>query len=926
MAKTKLRRSLYVGLGGTGMNAILKTKKMFVENYGEVPPMISFLGIDTDGGAYTKTEKTKFGEIVSLIPSEQCSICVSTPGSYYLNNKESMSWMPLENVAMIKSLDKGAGQVRTNGRLAVIHNATKIANAFKTAIGNIRSDISDNEQYELLPNAMDEVHIIFSICGGTGCGTFIDFAYMLNHLYNNDKRTLNINGYAILPDVFTEMVKAGNAMARVKPNAYGAIQDLDYLMHLDPNSKDVSFNWISDRCTTNDKPFSAFYLIDNKNEDNICYKEVGNLTEMVSLALVSAAGQIGTDTASVADNVEKCMIEGSLNVGNKIAWVSSIGTSCVKFNGFELAELYKLYASQRIIQRLIMSCENGNLKADAWIDSPNVNIRETGSENDNVINFLHDSKPKYLKDDIADPKNPKAEVDEYLNDIEKETRETCESRASELKERVLKELDEKFFELLNQGDCGITLADDTLKAIFRQVDTFKNEMVQEKKDLKDREPSNMAELKAYIDDLKECMSTFLKRGKTDKISDLVESVNKIAIVKVNYIRRIYAEMFFTMLLENIQDKLEKVNIVKQYITSINEDIVNKISDVSVNTFNAKTVEIDLASELKNRVVVDDNDIIMSDFIKTLPGKSLCELQNKGMMFKYLMDYAQTLSPYKSWKKRTIDNVIDELEDDVFKNLMERLMAKAKPFLKLDSNGMITNLNKQPIDQAINRYYYVVVPNKSGSRLFKNDTFKNMNDASLDIKFIESGMQDRIIIYRQDGTFPACAVSGVTSWATEYERSAVNCHIDSNLKKRMDEEHYAIRPSKYTDDTLSFWVYGCIFGLIKFEKDTYWYRDKENGSSLNKYWVSTGERYRDLAYDKFVERGKSLLTQYESQIEQQFSNMGKEKWKEMVADIKENYLEKYSQCPISLEIKKRELEGTLKLMEQELDFVEKRIGI
>ena len=44
----KLRRTLLIGLGGTGFKAILNAKKMFYENYGEIPPMIGFLGIDTD--------------------------------------------------------------------------------------------------------------------------------------------------------------------------------------------------------------------------------------------------------------------------------------------------------------------------------------------------------------------------------------------------------------------------------------------------------------------------------------------------------------------------------------------------------------------------------------------------------------------------------------------------------------------------------------------------------------------------------------------------------------------------------------------------------------------------------------------------------------------------------------------------------------
>ena len=39
---TKIKRCLYVGLGGTGMNALLHTKKMFVETYGEVTGMTYF--------------------------------------------------------------------------------------------------------------------------------------------------------------------------------------------------------------------------------------------------------------------------------------------------------------------------------------------------------------------------------------------------------------------------------------------------------------------------------------------------------------------------------------------------------------------------------------------------------------------------------------------------------------------------------------------------------------------------------------------------------------------------------------------------------------------------------------------------------------------------------------------------------------------
>ena len=68
---TKIKRCLYIGLGGTGMKSLLHTKKMFIDTYGEVPPMIGFLGIDTDGGEYSKKLLSAMGEDVTILKNEQ---------------------------------------------------------------------------------------------------------------------------------------------------------------------------------------------------------------------------------------------------------------------------------------------------------------------------------------------------------------------------------------------------------------------------------------------------------------------------------------------------------------------------------------------------------------------------------------------------------------------------------------------------------------------------------------------------------------------------------------------------------------------------------------------------------------------------------------------------------------------------------------
>ena len=240
------------------MNAILHTKKMFIDTYGEVPPMIGFLGIDTDGGAYKKSLLSIKGEEVTLDPMEQLPILVKRARPIYDVNKEAFSWIAEENLYALTSMELGAGQVRSNGRFAFTVNYDDINRKVETTLAQItNAHIINNDKYELL-GANTEIHMVFSVCGGTGCGTFINMAYLLREKAPMCKLT----GYAVLPDVFKHMSNAG--MAKVAPNAYGAIEDLDYLMHLGIGSKPVKLDYINSSYEIKDRPFNSVIFIDNK--------------------------------------------------------------------------------------------------------------------------------------------------------------------------------------------------------------------------------------------------------------------------------------------------------------------------------------------------------------------------------------------------------------------------------------------------------------------------------------------------------------------------------------------------------------------------------------------------------------------------------------------------------------------------------------
>lgn len=78
------------------MNSLLYTKKSFIDTYGEVPPMIGFLGIDTDSGQYKKELTTNSGDPVLLTPKEQMPVCVKDARPIYEVNKDAFSWIPQE--------------------------------------------------------------------------------------------------------------------------------------------------------------------------------------------------------------------------------------------------------------------------------------------------------------------------------------------------------------------------------------------------------------------------------------------------------------------------------------------------------------------------------------------------------------------------------------------------------------------------------------------------------------------------------------------------------------------------------------------------------------------------------------------------------------------------------------------------------------
>lgn len=908
--KTKIKRCLYVGLGGTGMNSLLHTKKLFIDTYGEVPPMIGFLGIDTDGGAYKKSLLSNQGTPVTLDPNEQLPILVNTPRPIYEVNKDSFTWIAQENLYALTSMNLGAGQVRTNGRFAFTVNYEAVVRKVDTILAQItNAHIINNDKYELL-SAATEINMVFSVCGGTGCGTFINMAYVLRQEAPDCKLT----GYAVLPDVFKHMSNAG--MAKVAPNAYGAIKDLDYLMHMGLGSKPVKLEYIGSSYEIKDRPFNSVIFIDNKNDNLDTYTHVDELAEMISLALVTSAGELSSASASVSDNIEKNIREGAMDIEDKKAWAAGMGVCELLFRGQDLSDIYAIKAAKNLIDRFFNSCQDANLIANNWIDNPDVNIRENNNY-DHVIDYICDKEPKYGLS-VNDNANPKPEVEANLN-LNRIKDEEINKKITDLCARIRTKLRELMIEHINQ-ECGVSTCANVLNALKAQIDIFLKEMTDEKKSFVEKAPFFQSALDTACADLSDYDGKFFKRKSNLETlaEDVSEATKKLAMCRLEIVRRTAAITVFNNILGIIDDAQRKIDIISESLKSISRKLETSLARIQNQVGNATaTFQIDLAQNSVNGIVLNADEIQIPDFVKTLryEGKvyGLNQLSNDEIE-ELILKYTRKLHSAKAWRDTGIDEILDKMSQDEFDRIVNLAIQKSLPLFTYDYRGYMPK--QRPQDS-----FFIGVAEKTSNRLFKDDYFKSKLRGTMDVDFASIGVKDRIIIYRQVGVVPAYAIKSLPDYEKEYEKSNVVCHYDANLLTRMSREDFSIKPKKANDDDmLDFWVKGLIFGLVKNEGNKYYFKCQETGDALDDFWEPLDE-YRDEAFDAFKTHKNSVRKEFKEYLDNLAASKGTAAIKGIIDDAKLNYYDKFSQINMPKEqVKAKGYEKIHQLIVDELNHV------
>jgi eukaryotic-like serine/threonine-protein kinase len=228
--------ALVVGIGQLGVQTLTQLRLRLATELGSVNavPHIRLVAIDTD--ANTLQQATNGITRAALRTQETLHARLQRP-SHYLKTRDGKlatdGWLSSRLLHRIPREQTNAG-LRALGRLAFVDNYRAIAKRLEAEMQALCSQDTPHSSDSALDLGLrsnrPRVYIVTSLTGNSGGGMFLDVAYLLRKLLNNQRHEqAEIVGLFYLPQV-----RRDGASPLPLANAYAALTELQYYCH--PNA------------------------------------------------------------------------------------------------------------------------------------------------------------------------------------------------------------------------------------------------------------------------------------------------------------------------------------------------------------------------------------------------------------------------------------------------------------------------------------------------------------------------------------------------------------------------------------------------------------------------------------------------------------------------------------------------------------------
>ena len=871
IVKPKLRRSIYIGLGGTGTDAIKIVKEYFLTTCGHVPSMIKFLAIDTN-----QAELGKKG----FANNEQMAIVLSRPKPIYENAPKMYSWIPEKNIENIQGIgNRGAGQVRSNGAfaLAVKENSGSEDNLTNKLIklrNNLVNVTSDDADYDLQPSTVIDVHLCFSICGGTGSGMFLEVAKIIKKVIQNS----NLIGYAVSNSFYDNVGVHWN----VKSNAYASMLELDYCMHAHRREYEYSVYE-----PVNEKPFDALMYIDNKTytrnetEEEYSYEREQVLSN-IGYAMILSAGNLGDDANSIVDNLKGATLSGGYDIdcknGKKSAWVSSLGVSELFCRSNSSQDLF----SHKLAIQELTNLKDGNptnaaTTAKQWIAEFKIN--EGGPEDPNDHDELIDRMiAPNLYQYINTANSIKVDDSGTVNDSAFLTNapvkfQTLDNHLNTFIEGIIDKLNSHVMELIfpSQGNqtCGLSYLQSVLTTFNQSIAGYRkcleDEITEYEIKISDgetKEGNSVKALQAQANARWKNQNTITLHKNAIRNIRLQRYKLECEVER----RKMAIKVYSSLEIKIISDYLHEIARLRTVLDSVVNALNSEVGKFEIpEKADKRSTSVDVTSEiaqLRESQVTDEKFEDWSDFYHKTKKVTLRELADKSDWKQFVLAYVKDKYPIKS--AQPIVKIMKRFDEKgILGSRLKDVLNRARPLMDVSSYG---NIRLRPTEFVI-----VSLPNADGDETrFIRDAFDNEYQGPNEIQYVSIKDSNRIIVYKQLGVIPPYYIKGMSSGKnTDFDslscEDAYNCLRNSEdnyspFTKRSYE--MAVRKGGHTLDTFlgaisetdcfEMWVNGFILGLITRDSDkNYRFISKEGELDLDdlESYINLGASRMD-AYKKF----------------------------------------------------------------------------
>ncbi|ELS00025.1 tubulin-like doman-containing protein [Gloeocapsa sp. PCC 73106] len=319
--KQSIKRTICIGLGGTGRDVLMRIRRLIVERHGNLSelPLVGFVHIDTEKGA-RQVSSLRGGSIyhgvdLSFSDAETVAATMNTieintllqglkqrqkddrPGPY----DHIQRWFPPQLLNNLKAVEDGAKGIRPVGRLAFFHNYRKIQAAIEQAENRTRGyeDRLLKKGWVVEPGL--DIFVVGSLCGGTGSGIFLDVAYHLRRFYGD--AGAQISAYLVIsPEIYGG---APNMCA----NTYAALKELNY--HTTPGIKFEACYDPQNLAYVQESrpPFEWVYLVSNQTASNYKIGSKDKLANVIAYKIfLEFSGEVAPLLRAQKDNYLKHML------------------------------------------------------------------------------------------------------------------------------------------------------------------------------------------------------------------------------------------------------------------------------------------------------------------------------------------------------------------------------------------------------------------------------------------------------------------------------------------------------------------------------------------------------------------------------------------------------------------------------------------